>query len=148
MRGLQIFEGAEGITVLFGKIPFNHCLYFDVENDHVYFDGVRVKTTKLEFNYTKDLMFQKNKQFQKKRVLTFPKSDGKSPFVLALDVGFDGRLFAKFFYPKVYRTMRGKPEKVLSYWHDRQAKEKKFYEDDLSRPKRVWKCKYKKDVLA
>ncbi len=144
----QVFVGADAITILFGSIPNRHTIYIDVEKDQLFFDGNRMKTTNTEFNYNKEFMFERNKNLEKKRILTFPKGNEPSPVVLAVDCGWDGRIFFKFFTRETYSVPRGKPLKVFSYWHDRRAKEKKFYNGDLHEPGRVWPAQYKKDVLV
>ncbi len=148
MKGIQVFEGESTVTILFGEQPNQHCFYIDVEEDSLYFDGNQIKTTSVEFQYTKELLFEKNKRREKKRILTFPKGKEKCPFVLACDCGFDGRIFIKFFAPKTYCLPRGKPEKVYSYWHCRRESLKKFYDGDLHTPKKTWSVQYKKEALA
>ena len=142
----EVFVGEDAVTILFEKIPNRHCLYIDIEKDMLFFDETRIKTTGVEFQYTKALLFEKNKGREKKRILTFPKGNEKCPFVLACDCGWDGRIFIKFFAPETYCRPRGKPSHVYSYWHDRRESLKKFYMTDLHSPKKVWPVQYKKDV--
>ncbi len=140
---VKVFEGENSITMLFGSQPNQKTLFIDIEEDRLYWNGNWLKTTKLEFNYNKDVMFEKNKKFEKKRILTH-EFEGK---VLAIDCGFDGRVFGKFFTKKKYLTFRGNPEIVFSYWHCRREGLKKWYSGDLSNPKKVWKVQYNNQVI-
>jgi len=151
MSGPQVFLGKETVTILFGSIP-KHCIYVDIKEDKLYFDGERIMTTQAQFSYTKEKMMQKNKSVPKKRLLTWPKGDEsiKTPVVFNINIGFDGRLFFLFYKKKDYVEFRSPPFQKYSYWHDRRAGEKKFYENDLHEPKKTWPVQYKKyqDVLA
>ena len=144
----EVFVGEDAITILFGEIPNRNTIYIDVKEDKLFFDGVRLKTTSREFSYNKELLFEKNKGFEKRRIFTFPKGNEKNPFILAIDCGWDGHVFAKFFRRENYLQPRGKPAFVFSYWHSRREGLKKFYDGDLHEPKMVWPVQYKKELLA
>ena len=130
-RPVSVEVLSEVIRLRFG----DNCLLFNVEEDRIYFNGEKLKTTEHEFHYNKSLMFERNKVIPKKRLLTL----GFDGFVFGLDVGFDGRLFGKLWAKQKYVEERGEPFWVCSYWHDRRAKEVKWYERDLKNPKRMWK---------
>ncbi len=141
---IKVFDdGVDTITLVLGDTTKKHALVVDVKNDQLFFDGERLKTTSTEFNYNKGAMFEKNKGKEKTRIMTCI-ACGK---VLAIDCGYDGRVFIKLFDRQKYSQYRGAPEKLWSYWHDRRAKEKKWYDQDLHTPKRVWKAEYKKDMV-
>ncbi len=141
---MDLFLGEETITLNFGKEPNRHCLFIDVKEDQLYLDGFRLMTTKKEFNYNKDIMFQKNAIRKKARIKTIT-FEGK---VLAIDCGIDGRTFFKFFTRETYSVFRGKPIMTYSYWHDRSDAVKRFYKQDLHNPIKTWPVKYKKEVIA
>lgn len=129
----KVFVGSDAITILFGRTPNSHTLYISAAEDRLYYDGERMKTTQHEFHYNEP---RQEKGFEKKRVKTIYVK-GR---IIAVDVGWDGRIFIKLFEQKKYLEFKGKPYKVFSYWNCRADKEKRFYEDDLSKPKRVWEC--------
>lgn len=141
---MDLFLGEESITLNFGREPNKHCLFIDIKEDRLYLDGSRLLTTKKEFNYTKDLMFQKNAIRKKARIKTVT-FDGK---VLGIDICPDGRVFFKFFTRETYSVFRGKPLKTYSYHHSRIEGLKKFYDGDLHTPKMVWPVTYKNEALA
>ena len=41
----QVFIGEDAVTILFGEIPNRHTIFIDIENDQLFFDGFRLKTT-------------------------------------------------------------------------------------------------------
>lgn len=141
---MDLFLGEDSITLNFGKEPNKHCLFIDVKQDQLFLDGSRLMTTKKEFNYNKDIMFQKNAVRKKSRIKTVT-FEGK---VLGIDVGPDGRTFFKFFTRETYSVFRGKPIVTYSYHHSRVEGLKKFYKRDLHNPIKIWPVKYKKEALA
>ncbi len=58
----EIFVGQETVTMIFG-FPNKHCLYVDIKEDKLYFDGERLKTTDIKFNYNKSQLFERNRGF-------------------------------------------------------------------------------------
>ncbi len=135
----EVFVGEASITFVLGVAPNKRCLFIDVEADRIYLDGLRILTTRPEFNYNKGLMFEKNKRAEKKRLRTL-KFCGK---VFCLDVGHDGRLFMILFSRDAYEKFRGAPIITYSYHHSRREGLKKFYAGDLSNPVKVWPVEYK-----
>jgi len=102
----------------------------DLVEDRLYLNGERFLTTKQPVKSYYDEGLAKDKGLSKK-----PIWKGEwGWFVVQLDIGFDGRLFWKFFTRFDYRKKGGKPYFVLSYWNDRKEKELRWYEDDLSVP--------------
>lgn len=111
---------------------FNDCLLIDVVTDAVFLNGNPLNVSRKP--YKKGLMKPLNKDKNKKRILTLE----HKTYVLGVDEGFDGRLFFKIWLKSTYKKFRGKPFWVASYWNDAVNKEKKFFENDLKVPVKVW----------
>lgn len=112
-------------------LPDNYFL-IDLKEDKLYLNGQRFMTTKKPLHKYAYMDFVKERNLEVMKTPIWKKS--WSWFVCQLDLGFDGRLFWKFFTKSNYEKFRGKPYFVCSYWHDRKAKLRKWFEQNLHSP--------------
>lgn len=118
------------------KFTDQHAIIIDIDLNQLFIDGELLKLDELEKSYTKHLLKEKNRFKQKKRIRTLYAKSA----VLAVDIGYDGRIFLKLWLSKVtYDRFRRKPEWCASYWNDKDRKEKKIYVQNLQRPKHLFK---------
>lgn len=122
---------------LFGdvwKISFagKYFVVIDLDLDMLFLNGERLLTTGKEKGYDELFVVRKNRLQQKTRFKTlFARGQ-----VLAIDVGWDGRIFFKYWRTeKDYNTFRKAPVWVASYFNDRIAKKKFVWVQDLHDPK-------------
>jgi hypothetical protein len=102
----------------------------DLVNDRLFLNGQRFKTTIQPVRAYHNREIAKDEFLAKKPIW----KNAWGWFVVQLDIGFDGRLFWKFFTRHDFKKLGGKPYLVLSYWHDRVEKKLKWFESDLSVP--------------
>lgn len=85
--------------------------------------------------YQKSFLKPVNSGKVKRRLMTLE----KNAYVLGLDCGPDGRLFWKIWLKSAFKKFRGKPFFCCSFWNDNVLNEKKYYENDLRKPLKVWR---------
>ena len=114
------------------KFTDQHALLINIPSHQLFVDGELLDLNIIEKNYTQHLLKEKNRFTQKKRIKTIFTKLG----VLAIDVGWDGRIFFKVWNSKeAYARFRSKPRWCASYWNDKENQEIKIYVQDLKNPK-------------
>jgi len=110
----------------------SHSIIIDLELDMLFLNGERLLTTRKEKEYDELFVVRKNRLQKKTRIETLF-SHGQ---VLAIDIGWDGRIFFKYWKTiRDYYSFRKAPDWVASYHHDRISKKKLIWVKDLRVPK-------------
>lgn len=112
-----------------------HAIIIDTENDKIYRDGNRIKTTRLPIGF--DVRFKKEQNIDKNHIHFFEFFEEPGNWLKAT-VGYDGRIFFHYYVHSSKEAFRGRQVWKGSYWHDRKRRQKKWYENDLSVPKKIW----------
>ena len=117
-------------------------IVIDVREDRVYVNGNWLQTSNILKEYDEEKMKQRNVKFPKKELMKIK----DMATTLKITIGFDGRLFFNVYDNKSINEWRCPPIESYSWWHNRKAKQKQWYEGDLGRPERTWSTRYKSDL--
>lgn len=149
----KVSKSKTWVTIFFGA----HALDIDLVKDALYLDLKPLKTT-APSNYVKGQYIQgyaksNHKPRNYKPILRLE----YDPYVFLANMSQprqtsnhhlkgDGRIFFLCYHKTEYAKYRGTPFWKASYWNDRYTHERKFYENDLSKPIQTFKYQPKKAI--